>query len=99
MGFTLLSAFLTRLIRRGQLIVTDHRGRKHTFGTSDGALPIEITLTDSSVALALAMPSKPTGARFRIDRPGYQALKDAALRQRGFDFRDADELAECHCTD
>ena len=46
-----------------------------------------------------ARPSKPSGASFRIDRPNYRQLRDAAVAQRGFDFGEADELAECHCTE
>jgi cyclopropane-fatty-acyl-phospholipid synthase len=55
MGITLLSAFLTRLISQGQLLVTDHRGRTRSFGKPDGTPPIEIRLTDSRVGLALAL--------------------------------------------
>jgi 3'-phosphoadenosine 5'-phosphosulfate sulfotransferase (PAPS reductase)/FAD synthetase len=44
-------------------------------------------------------PDKPSGARFRIDRPGYQSMKDAVLAQDAFDFGEQDALAECYCTE
>ena len=43
--------------------------------------------------------SRPLGARFRKDRPGYRDLRDAVLDQRGFDFGEADARAECFCHD
>ncbi len=47
----------------------------------------------------IATPNKPSGARFRNDRPSYQQMKDAVLAQRAFDFGEADELADCFCTE
>jgi hypothetical protein len=46
---------------------------------------------------AVATPAKPTGARFRIDRPGYADLLAAARAQREINFGEADGLAECFC--
>jgi hypothetical protein len=43
--------------------------------------------------------SKPTGARFRHDRPSYAAMLDAVKRQDVFDFGDRDELIDCFCGD
>lgn len=47
----------------------------------------------------IAVPSKPSGAKFRNDRPDYASMKDAVIRQDGFDFGDMDVLAECFCHD
>ncbi|MDB5366313.1 MAG: cyclopropane-fatty-acyl-phospholipid synthase [Rhodospirillales bacterium] len=55
MGPALLHAFLTRLIRQGRLTVTDHRGRVREYGAPDDSVPVAIRLTDSRVALALAL--------------------------------------------
>ncbi len=46
----------------------------------------------------VAMPSKPSGAKFRIDRPGYADMLAAVLAQDEMDFGDVDELADCFCT-
>lgn len=44
------------------------------------------------------LADKATGNLFRSDRPSYQAMYEAALAQKSFDF--ADEcLADCACTD
>jgi cyclopropane-fatty-acyl-phospholipid synthase len=55
MGVALLNAFLTRLICQGRLTVIDHRGRSRDYGTADDTVPVVIRLTDSGVALALAL--------------------------------------------
>jgi cyclopropane-fatty-acyl-phospholipid synthase len=55
MGPALLSAFLTGLVRHGQLVVTDHRGRKRAYGTPDNTPPVEIRLADAGIMLALAL--------------------------------------------
>ena len=38
----LLSKFLTKGIKTGRLIVTDHDGREYTFGPGDGEWPEEV---------------------------------------------------------
>lgn len=48
---------------------------------------------------SIATPNKPSGARFRNDRPSYQQMKDAVLAQDSFDFGEMDALAECYCTE
>lgn len=48
-------------------------------------------------AEAEARASKPSGARFRQDRPSYAAMFDAVQRQEAFDFGDADEINDCFC--
>lgn len=51
---------------------------------------------------ALALASKPSGARFRNDRPSYQTMLERADRQQdlfpGADL-DADETIDCFCGD
>jgi 3'-phosphoadenosine 5'-phosphosulfate sulfotransferase (PAPS reductase)/FAD synthetase len=46
---------------------------------------------------AQARASKPSGARFRQNRPSYAAMLDAVQRQGGFDFGEADALNDCLC--
>ncbi len=46
-----------------------------------------------------ARPSKPLGAVFRKDRPGYRRMRQAVLDERDLNFGDRDALAECHCHD
>ncbi len=46
----------------------------------------------------VAMPSKPNGAKFRIDRPGYADMLAAVQAQDEMDFGDVGELADCFCT-
>lgn len=46
---------------------------------------------------ALALASKPDGARFRKDRPSYQQMYDNAINQKTLDF--ADQSIECFCGD
>lgn len=48
-------------------------------------------------AEAEARASKPSGARFRQDRPSYAAMFDAVQRQEVFDFGGRDELVDCFC--
>lgn len=50
-------------------------------------------------AEAEALTSKPSGARFRQDRPSYARML-AAVQDSGpgFDFGAADELNDCYCT-
>jgi len=50
-------------------------------------------------AEALARASKPSGARFRQDRPSYAQLADAVARQDRFDFGERDRLHDCFCTE
>lgn len=50
-------------------------------------------------AEAEARASKPSGARFRQDRPSYAAMLDAVQRQQVFDFGNRDELVDCFCGD
>ena len=46
----------------------------------------------------LALASKPSGARFRSDRPSYQAMYDNAINQAdAFGFED--ESVACFCGD
>jgi len=46
-----------------------------------------------------ARPSKPLGAVFRKDRPGYRRMGQAVMDQRDMDFGERDALVECHCRD
>jgi hypothetical protein len=46
-----------------------------------------------------ARPDKPAAGLFRKDRPNYRQLRDADVAQRGFDFGEADAMAECYCTE
>ena len=46
----------------------------------------------------VAMPSKTSGAKFRIDRPGYADMRAAVQAQDEMDFDEADERADCFCT-
>ena len=46
-----------------------------------------------------ARPSKPTGARFRIDRPSYREIRDAVLAQAEMNFGEQDALTDCFCHD
>lgn len=48
-------------------------------------------------AEAEARASKPSGARFRQDRPSYAAMLDAVQRQQVFDFGARDEITDCFC--
>lgn len=48
-------------------------------------------------AEAEARASKPLGARFRADRPGYAEMLAATKAQRDFDFGTRDELLDCFC--
>ena len=48
-------------------------------------------------ALALALASKPEGARFRKDRPSYAEMKKFAEEQT--DFFGDDETIACFCGD
>lgn len=48
-------------------------------------------------AEAEARASKPSGARFRQDRPSYRALTKAVAEQRRFDFGDRDRIQDCMC--
>lgn len=50
-------------------------------------------------AEAEARASRPLGARFRKDRPGYAELAAAVRNQRAFDFGEADALNDCMCGD
>lgn len=49
----------------------------------------------SMEALALALASRPDGARFRKDRPSYAEMKKYALEQT--DFFGTDESIPCYC--
>lgn len=46
-----------------------------------------------------SLASRPLRARFRKDRPGYRAMRDAALAQQDLDFGEQDALADCFCTE
>jgi len=48
-------------------------------------------------AEAEALASKPSGARFRQDRPSYAEMFKAVKEQRTFDFGDRDQLIDCFC--
>ena len=50
-------------------------------------------------AEAEAWPGKPSGRRFRIDRPSYAEMLKAVQDQRPFDFGEQDTLTECMCHD
>jgi 3'-phosphoadenosine 5'-phosphosulfate sulfotransferase (PAPS reductase)/FAD synthetase len=43
------------------------------------------------------LASKPSGARFRSDRPSYAELLKATKEQRDMDFGTRDELVDCFC--
>ena len=45
----LLSHLLRRFVRNGHLLVTDHAGRTHSFGTAGSTPEVAIRLTDKSV--------------------------------------------------
>lgn len=47
---------------------------------------------------ALALASKPSGARFRTDRPSYAAQLEIAKTQ-GVMFEEEEDNISCHCTD
>ena len=49
----LLEKFLRRVITRGQLVVTDHKGREYSFGPESDD-PIRITLTHRKAAMHIA---------------------------------------------
>jgi cyclopropane-fatty-acyl-phospholipid synthase len=49
----LLNQMLSRVIRQGQMIVTDHDGSVHTYGP-DGAAPIRLRLTNPKAAAHIA---------------------------------------------
>lgn len=46
---------------------------------------------------AEARISKPSGARFRTDRPSYKTMLDAVQRQQVMDFGDRDQMVDCFC--
>jgi hypothetical protein len=46
-----------------------------------------------------ATPNKPSGARFRNDRPSCLRMEDAVLARDDFDFGERDALTECFCTE
>lgn len=52
----LLDKFLTRVIREGELVVSDHEGRQYRYGKADagGAPPIHIRLTHKKAARHIA---------------------------------------------
>ena len=50
-------------------------------------------------AEAEALASKPSGARFRLDRPSYAEMLKATKEQRDMDFGTRDELIDCFCGD
>lgn len=50
-------------------------------------------------AEAEALASKPSGARFRQDRPSYAEMLKATKEQRSIDFGTRDELIDCFCGD
>jgi cyclopropane-fatty-acyl-phospholipid synthase len=50
----LLDKMLSRLIRKGQLIVTDHDGKVYTYGPGGDGEPIRIALTDKRAANHIA---------------------------------------------
>ena len=51
----LLKAFLARVVREGELIVTDHDGREHRFGAPEpGSPPLHIRLTHRKAAAHIA---------------------------------------------
>ena len=50
-------------------------------------------------AEAEALASKPSGARFRQDRPSYAEMFKAVKEQRSFDFGIQDEIVDCFCGD
>ncbi len=50
----LLDRFMNRLVRRGELVVIDHRGRRHHFGTPvEGRARVVVRLADRRVVADL----------------------------------------------
>lgn len=51
----LLNKLLTKLVKRGELIVVDHDGKEYRYGTpDDGYAPVKARLTDKGAAMAIA---------------------------------------------
>ena len=50
----LLDQLLTRVIRKGRLVITDHDGQTYEYGPSDGSEPIRVRLTDKGAAYHIA---------------------------------------------
>jgi 3'-phosphoadenosine 5'-phosphosulfate sulfotransferase (PAPS reductase)/FAD synthetase len=50
-------------------------------------------------AEAEARASKPSGARFRVDRPSYAQMFDAVQRQQNMNFGDIDQRIDCFCSE
>ncbi|RZK01272.1 MAG: hypothetical protein EOO76_09425, partial [Novosphingobium sp.] len=49
----LLDKFLSRLVTKGRLVVTDHDGREYVYGP-EGEVPIHLRFTDKGAALHVA---------------------------------------------
>jgi 3'-phosphoadenosine 5'-phosphosulfate sulfotransferase (PAPS reductase)/FAD synthetase len=50
-------------------------------------------------AEAEARANKPSGARFRADRPSYAQMLDTVQRQGNIDFGDLDQRIDCFCSE
>ena len=50
----LLNQLLSRVIRKGRLIITDHDGKAYEYGPDDGSEPIRVRLTDKGAAYHIA---------------------------------------------
>jgi len=50
-------------------------------------------------AEATTLASKPSGARFRSDRPSYAAMLDVTQRQQAFAFPATEDIIDCFCGD
>jgi len=81
----LLDKVLRRLIRRGQLTVTDHDGKVYHYGApADGIAPVAIRFADAKVASAIVRSPELGAAesymegRLTFDEGDIQALIDLA---------------------
>lgn len=60
-------------------------------------MPERATWWIEAEAEAEALVSKPSGARFRQDRPSYAAMLKSVQDQRALDFGTIDEIVDCFC--
>ena len=86
----LLDKMLRRLVTRGELLVTDHDGRRYRYGAPDpGREPVAIRFTDRGVSGAIARdPATGTG----------EAYMDGRLVVERGDIRDLLYLARANAT-
>ena len=91
----LLDKFLSRLVTKGRLIVTDHDGRKYVYGPDDDE-PIRLRFTDKGAAAHVARyPQMGAGEAYMDGRMVVEAphdIRDLLL----FVARNAEEDHESH---